>query len=58
MGEKCLQGLGWKTAKRPLERMWNRFEENTKLHQKEIGRDDMNGIHLVQVNLLTPEFYI
>jgi len=49
MGEKCLQGLGWKTGKRPLERTRNGFKENTELHHKEIGRDDMDGIHLAQV---------
>jgi len=49
MGEKCLQGLGWKTGNRPLERTRNRFEEKIELHHKEIGRDDMDSIHVAQV---------
>jgi hypothetical protein len=48
-GEKCVQGLGWKTGKRPLGRTRNRFEEKIELHHKEIGRDDMDSIHLAQV---------
>jgi hypothetical protein len=49
MGGKCLQGLGYKTGKRPLGRTRNRFKQKIELHHKEIGRDDMDSIHLAQV---------
>jgi hypothetical protein len=49
MGEKYLQGLGWKIGNRPLGRTRNRFEEIIELHHKERGRDDMDSIHLARV---------
>ena len=38
-----------KPSKRPLGRTRNRFKEKIELHHKEIGRDDMDSIHLAQV---------
>jgi hypothetical protein len=49
MGKKCLEGLGWKTGKRPLGRTRNRLEESIELHHKEMGRDDTESINLARV---------
>jgi hypothetical protein len=39
--EMCAEETTWKNQ--------NRFEENTELHHKEKGRDNMDCIHLAQV---------
>jgi hypothetical protein len=49
-GERCLQVFFFvrPEAKRPLERPRRRWEDNIKLHLREIGIDRENWIRLVQ----------
>jgi len=44
--ERCIQGLGGETGRRPLSRPRRRWEDNIKVDLQEVGCGDMEWIEL------------